>query len=169
MKATRLFSILVLLALAAPAAPPLSAVEQPQVVLSVDVKEEITAPDAQGNLKTIRRDVERARPGDVLVYTLTYTNFGQNPAATAHVDDPIPVGTALLPGSVQGEKASITFSVDGGKTYTTWPAMRTVAGPDGKPVTVEAPPDSYTHIRWTARDPLAPGEARIATFKVIVR
>lgn len=169
MKATRLFSILCLLGAAAPVSVPAAALGQPQIVLSVDVKEEISAPDAQGNPKVVRRDVERADPGDVLVYTLTYTNSGKEPAVNARVDDPIPSGTLLLPASVLGEKARVTFSADGGKTYTTYPATKLVNGPDGKPVQLPVPAESYTHIRWTAQDPIAPGESRSASFKVIVR
>jgi len=169
MKATRLFSFLCLIALCATTAGRAAQPGQPQVVLSVDVKEEISAPDPKGNLRVVRKGVERASPGDVLVYTLTYTNFGKEPAANARVDDPIPSGTVLLPASVLGERAGITFSVDGGKSFAAYPVMKTVSGPDGKPASVEAPAESYTHIRWTAQEPIAPGESRSAAFKVIVR
>jgi uncharacterized repeat protein (TIGR01451 family) len=169
MKSTRLFSFLCLVALSAATIGSAAQPGQPQVVLSVDVKEEISAPDAHGNPQVVRKDVERASPGDVLVYTLTYTNFGNQPAVNARVDDPIPSGTVLLPSSVLGERAGITFSVDGGRSFSSYPVMKTVSGPDGKPVAVEVPADSYTHIRWTAQEPIAPGESRNAAFKVIVR
>jgi len=176
MKSTPLFPLLCLLAAVAPATAALAAgpaalptAGQPQVVLSVDVKEEISAPDAQGDIRIVRRDVDRADPGDVLVYTLTYTNLGSTPAANARVDDPIPAGTLLLPSSVEGGKARVTFSADGGKSFAAGPLTRTIDGPDGKPVTVELPAEKYTHIRWTAPDTLAAGESRTASFKVIVR
>jgi len=165
MKATRFFALVSAALLAATAAN----AGQPQVVLSVDVKEEISAPDAQGRPGVVRKKVERTGPGDILVYTLTYTNFGNEPAVSATVDDPIPAGTVILPASVLGERASITFSADNGRSFAPYPLMKTVTGVDGKPATIEAAPDSYTHVRFSAADPIAPGESRSASFKVIVR
>jgi uncharacterized repeat protein (TIGR01451 family) len=166
MRAARNLSLSVLMALAAPAA---AQDEKPRVVIYVDVQEEVAQPDARGNVQLARFDVERADPGDVLVYKLTYTNTGSRPAVNAKVDDPIPAGTVLVPGSVSGEKARITFSIDGGRTYVPWPATVSVPGPDGSPTEVEAPAERYTHIRWSALTPLAPGESRTASFKVLVR
>jgi uncharacterized repeat protein (TIGR01451 family) len=166
MRATRYLAWACLLVLAAPAA---ADTEQPRVVLKVDVKEEISRTDASGNILVVHQPVERADPGDVLLYTLTYTNLGGRAAVNANVDDPIPSGTVLLPGSASGERARITFSIDGGKTYTTYPAIQAVTGDDGRTVQKEAPAESYTHVRWSATDALAPGESRTASFKVVVR
>ena len=165
MKPSRIFLLAALVAMAGPPA----IAEQPRVALNVDVKEEISRTDAQGRIQVVHQPVERAEPGDVLVYTLTYTNVGGNPAVNAKVDDPIPSGTILLPGSVSGDRALITFSVDGGKNFFAFPAKVTEVGLDGRSVEKEAPADRYTHIRWSATDPLAPGETRSAAFKVVVR
>ncbi|MBI3449198.1 MAG: DUF11 domain-containing protein [Acidobacteria bacterium] len=165
MKATRFFALVCAAVISATAA----GAGQPQVVLSVDVKEEISAPDAQGRPSVVRKKVERTEPGDVLIYTLTYTNFGNEPAISATVDDPIPAGTVILPASVLGERASITFSADNGRSFAPYPLMKTVTGADGRPGKVEAAPDSYTHVRFAASEPIAPGESRSASFKVIVR
>ncbi len=167
-RATRSVVLLLCLA-AAPRAVPAAAGDQPHVVLAVDVKEEISLPDEKGNLRVVRRPVERAEPGDILVYTLTYTNEGNRPSTGTSVEDPIPAGTILLPGSVLGDRARITFSMDGGVSFTPFPATIVTNGPDGRPVSADAPAERYTHIRWMAMDPLAPGESRIASFKVVVR
>lgn len=150
------------------AAPPAAAAE-PQIVLSIQMEEELNLADASGNLQVVRQKAERSEPGDVLVYTLTYTNRGSSPVADATVDDPIPAGTVLLPGSVQGEHADVTFSVDGGESFAPFPVEIEVAAEDGTKVRKKASADSYTHIRWTARKPLAPGESRAASFKVLVQ
>lgn len=147
----------------------MAAAEDPEIVLTVEVKEEVSVPDEKGNVQVVHREVEMADPGDVLVYTLTYKNVGNVPAREAVVNDAVPEGTILLPGSVRGEKASVSFSVDGGKTYVPFPAKLQVASMHGAPVDKPAPPEAYTNIRWTSRSPLGPGETRTATFKVIVR
>jgi uncharacterized repeat protein (TIGR01451 family) len=166
MKIARLFAVA---GLALVVSAGVSAADEPELVLTVEVKEELSVPDDQGNVKVIHREVEMADPGDVLVYTLTYKNVGTAVARDAVVSDAVPEGTILLPGSVQGERAQISFSIDGGKKYVAFPARLQVAGADGSQVKKPAPPEAYTHIRWTARTPLAPGESRIASFKVIVR
>ncbi len=143
--------------------------KDPELALSVEVKEEVSIPDEQGNVKVIHREVEMADPGDVLVYTLTYKNVGKASVRDAVVNDAVPEGTILLPGSVQGDKTTVTFSVDGGKSYVSFPARLQVAAAGGGPVEKPAPPEAYTHIRWAAKSPMAPGESRTVSFKVIVR
>lgn len=145
------------------------AADESDLVLTVEVKEEVSIPDEQGRVQIVHREVEMADPGDVLVYTLTYRNVGNAPVKGAVVNDAVPEGTILMPGSVKGEKAVVSFSVDGGKSFVPFPARLQVASMHGAPVEKPAPPESYTHIRWTAQSPLAPGESRKATFKVIVR
>jgi uncharacterized repeat protein (TIGR01451 family) len=147
----------------------LAAAADSGIVLTVEVQEEISVPNEKGEVQIIHREVEMADPGDVLVYTLTYKNTGTAPARDAVVNDAVPEGTILLPGSVKGEKSAISYSVDGGKSFAGFPAKLQVASMHGAPVSKPAPPEAYTHIRWTAATPLAPGESRTATFKVIVR
>jgi len=166
MKPAVFLSLGFMLAMAAP--PPVHAAD-PQLSLRIQLEEELSIPDESGNLKVVRKKVASSEPGDVLVYTLVYTNNGGAAVADAKVEDPVPAGTILLPGSVLGEEAEIRFSVDGGKTYAPFPVEVEVEGPDGAKVRKKAPADSYTHIRWTAKTPLGPGESRSASFKVIVQ
>jgi len=161
--------VLALLAAATFVAAPMAAAAEPQIVLSIQMEEELNLADASGNLQVVRQKAERSEPGDVLVYTLTYTNRGSTPVAGAVVDDPIPGGTVLLPGSVRGEQADVTFSVDGGSSYASFPVEVEVVAEDGTKVRKKAPAESYTHIRWNARTAMAPGESRTASFKVLVK
>lgn len=165
-QASRIIALCGLVLVAAAGA---AAAEEPDIVLTVEVKEEVAIPGEKGKVEIVHREVEMADPGDVLVYTLTYKNVGAVPAAEAVVNDAVPEGTILMPGSVEGEKASVSFSVDGGRTFVPFPARLQVASMHGAPVQKPAPPEAYTHIRWKASSPLAPGESRKATFKVIVR
>lgn len=143
--------------------------DDPEIVLTIEMQEEVTMKDDDGNIQVVRRKADRTEPGNVLLYTLRYTNKGDSPAMNARVDDAIPDGTVLLPGSVKGENTLISFSVDGGKSYGSFPVSIQVPGPDGKPVIKKASAEQYTHIRWIANAPLKPGESRVATFKVLVQ
>ena len=89
-------------------------------------------------------------PGDVIFYTLSYVNSGDDVATNAVMDDPIPKGTVYLAGSAFGNDAEITFSIDNGKTFKK-PSLLTyeVKLPNGKIEKRTASPEQYTHIRWT--------------------
>jgi len=89
-------------------------------------------------------------PGDVIFYTLSYVNSGDDVATNAVMDDPIPKGTVYLAGSAFGNDAEITFSIDSGKTFKK-PSLLTyeVKLPSGKIEKRTASPEQYTHIRWT--------------------
>jgi uncharacterized repeat protein (TIGR01451 family) len=88
-------------------------------------------------------------PGDVIFYTLSYVNSGDDVATNAVMDDPIPKGTVYLAGSAFGNDAEITFSIDNGKTFKK-PSLLTyeVKLPNGKIEKRTASPEQYTHIRW---------------------
>jgi uncharacterized repeat protein (TIGR01451 family) len=89
-------------------------------------------------------------PGDVIFYTLSYVNSGDDVATNAVMDDPIPKGTVYLAGSAFGNDAEVTFSIDSGKTFKK-PSLLTyeVKLPSGKIEKRTASPEQYTHIRWT--------------------
>ena len=147
---------------------PATANEGPALRVGMQVEREVARPAPSGKVEVRTEPVERASRGDVLLYTLQIVNDGPGPALDARVDDPIPSGTVLVPDSAGGEGARITFSVDGGKTFVTYPAVRPVAGPDGVVRDQPVAPQEYTHVRWTLTDPLDPGQARTAFFKVRV-
>ena len=61
------------------------------------------APDFTSSTKSSTNLAGRtpALPGDVVEYTLTYVNTGQDPATGTVASDPIPTGTTYVPGSLQ--------------------------------------------------------------------
>ena len=140
-------------------------VPAPKVTVSVDVEREIR----RGDDDVVEREpVDVARPGDVLVYTVRASNVGNAAAIGARVEDPIPTGTVLIPESVSTGAASPSASLDGGKTWTTFPAMVRETAEDGTERTVPAPAARYTHLRWALDGALPPGESRDLSFKVRV-
>jgi uncharacterized repeat protein (TIGR01451 family) len=64
---------------------------------------DIYAPDFSTSTKTVTNLSGRdpAEPGDVLEYTLTFVNTGQDPASQAVATDAIPAGTSYDPGSLE--------------------------------------------------------------------
>jgi len=100
-------------------------------------------------------------PGDTIIYTITYTNKGKEPAVNAIIDDPIPKGTSYVGGSATGAGAEVTFSIDGGKTYM---KPSELTGGDKKPLS----PEKYTNIRWTVSQIPAGGNGKVG-FKARVK
>jgi uncharacterized repeat protein (TIGR01451 family) len=108
-------------------------------------------------------------PGDVIFYTLSYVNSGDNAATNAVLDDPIPKGTTYVDGSAFGNEAEISFSVDKGKTFKK-PSLLTyeVKMPDGKIEKKTISPEEYTNIRWTLSVVPAHGSGEVG-FQVHVK
>lgn len=109
-------------------------------------------------------------PGDEVVYTLTYTNKGVQPAERVAIDNPVPTHTRYVDGSASGEGSAVTFSVDGGKSFAA-PSALTVREKNnaGAEVVRPATAKDYTHIRWQLREPVAPGRSGYVRFKVAVQ
>lgn len=105
---------------------------------------------------------KEVNPGDVIFYTLSYVNSGDEAATNAVMDDPIPKGTVYLPGSAFGNDAEITFSIDGGKNFKK-PSLLTyeVKLNNGKIEKRTASPEQYTNIRWTVNAIPAGGKGQV--------
>jgi uncharacterized repeat protein (TIGR01451 family) len=102
---------------------------------------------------TVVKSVDRAtaRPGDLLTYSIAYTGGGSASSFAVTVTDAVPAEVVYVAGSATGAGTTITYSHDGGTTYT--PS-------DAAPV---------THIRWSRTSPLAPGGSGTAAFRAAVR
>jgi uncharacterized repeat protein (TIGR01451 family) len=107
--------------------------------------------------------------GDVIFYTLSYVNSGDDAATNAVLDDPIPKGTSYIDGTAFGKDADITFSIDGGKTYKK-PSLLTyeIKLPNGKMERRVASCEKYTDIRWTIGVVPARGSGQVG-FQVRVK
>lgn len=142
--------------------------EKPEIFIKIDVAKEVKQfIDKQWVTQTV--PAENARRGDILIYTITYTNQGRSAATDAAIVDPIPTGTVYQLDSARGENAEITCSINGGFLFQKPPAKTTVRKPDGTREEIPAPANLYTHIKWTIRKPLTPGESGKLSFKVIVQ
>lgn len=141
----------------------------PKVDVTVGVEREVVRVSDDGDRVVDREPVDVARPGDVLVYTVRAVNVGDAPALSPRIEDPIPDGTVLVVESVDSAGATAAASLDGGRSWVGFPAVRTVRKADGGEGIAPAAPEDYTHLRWTIDGALPPGAGRDLSFKVRVR
>lgn len=140
---------------------------KPQVTVSITAEKEITVIEKNKSV-TKRVAAKEFTPGETILYTLSYQNSGTDTASNVVIDDPIPAGTVLVPGSAS-ETGDLAFSIDHGKTYKK-PTLLTYEFKtgDGKKEKRVASPEEYTNIRWTI--PVIPaGTKGTVQFKVKVK
>jgi uncharacterized repeat protein (TIGR01451 family) len=114
-----------------------------------------------------RKDLAMARPGDLLGYSLAFTNTTRGTVNNVQFVDPLPAGLVYQTGSARADRpVRIEYSIDGGKSYSARPMIAVTEA--GRRVEKPAPAESYTHIRWTVSGPLASGAQVTAGFQAQV-
>lgn len=135
--------------------------EKGEVKLNVVAEVEVEVLNEDGQKEIQRVPAAKVVPGDVVFYTINYTNSGLEPAENFVITNPIPQHMVYLTESAKGENTEVTFSVDGGNSYDI-PGNLTVADSEGTLAAATA--SNYTHIRWVLNEPVAPDETGIVTF-----
>ena len=102
-------------------------------------------------------------PGKVVYYTTEYKNISKKSVDGINIINPIPKLTTYVKGSAWGDNASVSFSVDGGKTWGQATSLK-VKNKEGK--MVAAKPSDFTHIRWKHNGALKSGATKKAAFQV---
>lgn len=163
----RIGTILVTAATAAMFALPLAAWGQPKIAITIKAEKEVSVLVKGKQIKK-RIAAKGIQPGEEITYTLSYNNSGTESATDVLITDPIPAGTAYIPGTAS-EVGDLTFSIDKGKTYKK-PTLLTYEqkGSDGKIQKKVASPEDYTDIRWTLSSVPAGGKGSV-NFKVKVK
>jgi uncharacterized repeat protein (TIGR01451 family) len=108
--------------------------------------------------------------GDEIFYTLRVRNTTDAALEDVIVTKPIPRNTRYVPESAVGPGAVVSVSIDGGATF----ADPDDVGADESPIASNATThgissDSYTHIRWKLRHPLAPGAIALLRFRGVFK
>lgn len=137
--------------------------EPGQVTLESMIQKEIEVVNEDGEKEVQLVEAGNAIPGDELIFTVTYTNQGAEPAENVVLVNPVPEHTEYIGESAGGKATTITFSVDEGGSYDL-PANLTVTGEDGQPRTAQA--REYTYLRWVLTGPLSPGGSGKIFFRV---
>jgi len=141
----------------------------PTIDVAVQAHKEVVQVDASGKRAVALKPATEAATGDVLVYTLRARNTGTGPAMSPRIEDPIPAGTVLVLESIAMDGYAIEASLDGGKTWQSFPATVTRKNDQGVDETVAAPAELYTTLRWVLDGPLQPGDGKDVSFKVRIR
>ena len=154
-------SIAFFLAAAMTAGIPAGAFAAPgAVVLKGDVKIETTVVE-KGVEKTVLATPKVVVPGNKLLFSTSYRNEGAAPVQNFVVTNPVPEGIAVS----ASDAASLTVSVDGGKT---WGKLTALTVKDAKGVARPAQATDVSHVRWTLAT-IAPGAGGAVAYHAIVR
>ncbi|MFO7890213.1 MAG: choice-of-anchor D domain-containing protein, partial [bacterium] len=95
-------------------------------------------------------DKNTAEPGEVLTYTITYSNAGSDDATNIIILEAIPANTTYVTNSASGAGMTIEYSHDGGSSFDTSQAA---------PV---------THVSFTRSTLLIPGDSGIISLQVTI-
>jgi len=142
---------------------PAQAMAEAKVTMQVKAEKEVVVME-NGKKVTKRVAAKDAMPGEVIFYTVAYSNSGDKAATGVAIDDPLPSAVAYIDGSVFGPGAEILFSIDGGKSFKK-PSLLTYEIEGKKRV---ASPEQYTHIRWVVEQ-IDPGKSGQAGFRARVK
>ncbi len=104
--------------------------------------------------------ITAAKPGDIIVYSVTASNISDRPVSKLRIDQKIRPGTVYVARSATPiSNASLMFSIDGGKSFSPQPIL------NKKP----APASAYTNIRWSFIGSVAPQSKSNVSYEVEVR
>ena len=115
---------------------------------------EVTNEKGEKELKRVQ--AAKVVPGEEVIFTVYYSNAGQETAENVFITNPIPKHMLYRAGTASGVGSVITFSVDGGKNYNVPDKLKIL---DNQGKERPAKPTEYTHIRWTFQKELPPGAA----------
>jgi len=132
-------------------------------LISVTLTTSKEAVEVKDGVRTVKMvPAKSAVSGDVLHYTLAYTNKGNEAATNAVIDNPVPKGTVYIANSATGDNSEITFYAPPAKlTYE-------VKLPSGKTEKRMATPGDYTNIRWKVKS-VAPAASGTVGFSVQIK
>ena len=108
------------------------------------------------------------KPGEIINWTIESVNEGNGAARDYKAVGQIPAGTSFVGGSAAAKGASITYSIDGGKTFSARPTVEEKQI-DGSTRRVLAPVSSYTQLRYEWSTPLETGQKLSASYQVLVK
>ena len=121
--------------------------------------------DENGVEQTRLVEATRVLPGAAVLFTVTYTNTGDEPAENVTVTNPVPDHMVYVDASASGDNASVTFSVDGGESFA---AAQNLSVADANSVQRPAIAKDYTHVRWIVDNDVASGASGAVQFTAVV-
>ncbi|MCK4529999.1 MAG: DUF11 domain-containing protein, partial [Candidatus Marinimicrobia bacterium] len=132
-------------------------------LMILDTKVNMTQSEKEGRTQI------SYKPGDIIRYTIIASNVGNAVLTNPLITDPIPKGVSYNPYSAKGLNSVITYSVNDGRLFQSWPPKYSVKDENGQTVVKLASPDMVTHVRWELTKTLTPNESHQLEFEVIVK
>jgi len=122
--------------------------------------------DENGVEQTRLVEATRVLPGAAVLFTVTFTNTGDEPAENVTITNPVPDHMVYVDASASDDIASVTFSVDGGESFA---AAQDLLVTDANGVQRPAIVNDYTHVRWIVDNDVAPGASGAVQFTAVVK
>ena len=135
------------------------------IELKTVAETEVESVDAQGQRTTKLVPAGKVVPGTLVVWTVTAANVCDKPAVKVQIDNPIPAQMSYVADSAIGAGADISFSTDGRQFAD--PAALQVRDEAGN--SRPARSSDYTHIRWSLRNPIGPGQVAMARYRAALK
>jgi uncharacterized repeat protein (TIGR01451 family) len=123
---------------------------------------EVPVVNDKGETELKRMPATKVIPGTEVIYTITVSNVGDQPADGVVVTDPIPENTTYVDRSAFGAGTKITYSVDGGNSYDLPDKLKVKDAAGNLRGTTAS---DYTHIRWVLNFTLKPKDVAPVWFK----
>ncbi len=144
---------------------------RPEVKLNLAAAKRMVKVDDSGNEQVNWEDIAQEAtvvPGDVLRYTVTGENAGDATANNFVITQPIPTQTMyVLDSAASSNSATVTYSIDNGTTFSAEPTIQ--VDDNGTLIEQPAPPESYTHVRWSFEQSLVAQEEVQASYEVTIK
>ena len=151
----------------------LVAAQEESVTVVLEAYLVTTVTNEDGEVEEVFTEATEAKPGQTVEYRVVVGNDSDDtlPAGTVVVTGPVPGTTFYLTDTAAQEPDSFKteFSADGGESFSELPVMITVTNEDGVEEEVAADPASFSAVRWTLLDALAPESAHTFTYRVEVK
>ena len=139
--------------------------QEPTIRLEHKAEQWQRVTDENGVEQTRLVEATRVLPGAAVLFTVTYTNTGDEPAENVTVTNPVPDHMVYVDASASGDNASVTFSVDGGESFA---AAQDLLVSDTNGVQRSAIVKDYTHVRWVIDNDVASGASGAVQFTAVV-
>ena len=146
-------------------AVPLAWAQQGNIKLTTLAQVEKAVFTEGGRKEIIRVPAEEVVSGTEVIFTTQYENIGTRAVENAVITNPMPDNMIYKDGSARGVGATVTFSIDGGKTYQPVADLFVYDTAGRK---YPARPQDYTHIRWTFETVIPSGARGDVSFTAIL-
>jgi uncharacterized repeat protein (TIGR01451 family) len=136
------------------------------IELSSTAEIEIHETLDDGTQVTRRLLATKVIPGDEVIFTLQYRNYGEQPAEDVYITNPIPKHMEFQSADAPPAGATITYSIDDGRSFGELATLRVPAANGNERPAVAS---DCTHIRWTFDKPLQPGQTGSVAYTALLQ